>query len=269
MAKVADFGLSSRLFLNELKERMRDRAVELPTWLAPEVLSELPYTEKSDVYAFGVILWELYTGEHPFLEFRFKYQLQLEEAIKGGIRPIIPGNCPVRWAALLARCWDSTPSKRPTFESVCAELDAIYSEDEPRASGGPELPVSLMLHQLTESVSPQVSPKRSPHSPLHKSPLTASPTNRSNTSEQLLQQLSMNPSPSLPPMPLSGTSWAPSMDLRTSQSLRENAFVNGTLEQRIALPSGVRVSAMLALGEAHVIVSASRAHTHARTHTHT
>jgi hypothetical protein len=49
VAKVADFGLSSRLFISELKERSKGRAVELPTWLAPEVLSELPYTEKSDV----------------------------------------------------------------------------------------------------------------------------------------------------------------------------------------------------------------------------
>lgn len=50
MAKVADFGLASRLFISELKERTKNRAVETPTWLAPEVLLEQPYTEKSDVY---------------------------------------------------------------------------------------------------------------------------------------------------------------------------------------------------------------------------
>ncbi len=132
MAKVADFGLSSRLFLNELKERMRDRAVELPTWLAPEVLSELPYTEKSDVYAFGVILWELYTGEHPFLEFRFKYQVKTNRTAleRGGsssfilitsdIMGVVHGRAPVPGTPFqVAGTKKNKTKKPPLFRSRC------------------------------------------------------------------------------------------------------------------------------------------------------
>jgi serine/threonine protein kinase len=56
--------------------------LQTPTWLAPEVLSEQPYTVKSDVYAMGIIMWELLTFQHPFEEFHFSFAYLIEEAIK-------------------------------------------------------------------------------------------------------------------------------------------------------------------------------------------
>ena len=77
-AKVSDFGLSSLLFIQSFKERSQDRAVANPTWLAPEVLNEEEYSEKSDVYAAGVMFHELLTGRHPYEEFTFKFMWELE-----------------------------------------------------------------------------------------------------------------------------------------------------------------------------------------------
>jgi len=73
MAKVADFGLSSRLYVPEFQETAKKRAVGNPTWLAPEIMREEEFTEKSDIYAFGLILWELLTRKHPYEEFKFKF----------------------------------------------------------------------------------------------------------------------------------------------------------------------------------------------------
>ena len=72
MAQVADFGLSTILFNNALREDAKSRAVTNPTWLAPEVTKGNSYSEKSDVYAFGVIVHEIITRKHPFEEYNFK-----------------------------------------------------------------------------------------------------------------------------------------------------------------------------------------------------
>jgi serine/threonine protein kinase len=69
------------------------------SWLAPEVMKKRQYTEKVDVYSFGIILWELYTRQMPFEEFKQLYQFdaQLEEEIKRGLRPSIPGDMPAMY----------------------------------------------------------------------------------------------------------------------------------------------------------------------------
>jgi len=87
VCKVGDFGTSSRLYIDELQESSQ-RAVDNPTWLAPEVLRGNPYTEKSDVYAFGVMLWELVSGKRPFSNCRWFYEI--EDFVNNGGRPDIP-----------------------------------------------------------------------------------------------------------------------------------------------------------------------------------
>jgi serine/threonine protein kinase len=71
LAKVSDFGFSSQLFIPTLRaaQEFENREVNLPTWLAPEILAKCKYSMRSDVYAFGIILWELYTRQHPFKEY--------------------------------------------------------------------------------------------------------------------------------------------------------------------------------------------------------
>jgi len=84
--------------LGHLKKKRRDRAVALPNWLAPEVISESEYTEKSDVYAFGIIMWELICRKHPFHEYSFLNEI--EAAILEGKRPVFPPDCPKSWIEL-------------------------------------------------------------------------------------------------------------------------------------------------------------------------
>jgi serine/threonine protein kinase len=58
VCKVSDFGLSRRL---SPTMTLTKRSVDTPFWLAPEVMAGLPYSESCDVYAFGIMLWELLT----------------------------------------------------------------------------------------------------------------------------------------------------------------------------------------------------------------
>ena len=122
IAKVADFGLSSRLFVDQLQ----NRAVENPTWCAPEVMVRNAYTEKADVYPFAIMMWELLTREHPYDNYRF--QFQVEDDVLRGVRPEIPSNCWPEYAELMARSWDPEPDNRPDFKEILKTLIKIVKE---------------------------------------------------------------------------------------------------------------------------------------------
>ena len=122
IAKIADFGLSSRLFVDTLTER----AVENPTWCAPEVLQKIPYTEKVDVYSYGMILWEMITREMPFNNYRFGHQVETD--VVAGVRPSIPSDCWEEYAELISACWAQNPAARPSFLEVIQTLKSMIDE---------------------------------------------------------------------------------------------------------------------------------------------
>src|SRR5207253_2836205 len=81
-------------------------------YLAPEVLSKKPYTKESDVYSFGMIMWEFTTGKKPFHNRPHDHHLILD--ILKGKRPQITDDTPEFYAELMKKCWDHNPENRPT-----------------------------------------------------------------------------------------------------------------------------------------------------------
>jgi serine/threonine protein kinase len=86
MAKVADFGTA-----RSLAPTIAGRTVDNPIWLAPEVMRNEEYTEKADVYSYGIILYEIYTRKFPFGK-KTRFQIELE--VVDGKRPDLPEDCP-------------------------------------------------------------------------------------------------------------------------------------------------------------------------------
>lgn len=128
--KIADFGLSRGLVWNDLLE---GKVVDNPIWLAPEILRHHKYTEKVDVYAFGVIMWELLSAQDFFGHISF--MSTIEDMIKNGTpsapltphllsgeRPPIPPTAPPFMAELIAQCWADDARVRPSFEQLCQRL---------------------------------------------------------------------------------------------------------------------------------------------------
>jgi hypothetical protein len=90
VCKVTDFGLSKQLF-----GQVAGRDVFNPDWLAPEIILNQPYSMSSDVFSFGIILWELVSRQHPFDEYAARFMglpdTFKEDAIaKEGLRPTVP-----------------------------------------------------------------------------------------------------------------------------------------------------------------------------------
>jgi len=110
ICKIADFGLSRGLIWST---NLEGKVVDNPIWLAPEILRRLRYSEKVDVYAFGVILWELMTGEDFFGETAF--MSAIEDRVKKGERPTIPSHTPSYFKKLIEMCWADNPESRPSF----------------------------------------------------------------------------------------------------------------------------------------------------------
>jgi serine/threonine protein kinase len=98
-----------------------------PLWMAPEVMMFRGFTEKCDIYSFGIVLWEILTRQEPFKEFHsFK---EFRDAIcKRHVRPVIPDDTLPSLRDLVERCWHPDPTQRPDFTYIVAALDDIIVE---------------------------------------------------------------------------------------------------------------------------------------------
>ncbi|CAM1296228.1 FGFR4 (predicted) [Pycnogonum litorale] len=122
--KIADFGLARDVHnINYYKKTTDGR---LPVkWMAPEALFDRLYTTQSDVWSYGVLLWEIITlGGTPYPSVPVEKLFQL---LKDGHRMNRPPNCSMDIYTLMTNCWKSQPSQRPQFTEVVVELDSILT----------------------------------------------------------------------------------------------------------------------------------------------
>lgn len=91
--------------------------------MAPEVITGKNYSEKADVYSFGIILWEIAAREPPYKNIMgTKVSV---EVVKNDLRPKIPKKAPEAMARLMKKCWDRNPVKRPSFKEIIMELEKM------------------------------------------------------------------------------------------------------------------------------------------------
>ncbi|XP_031979155.1 tyrosine-protein kinase Fes/Fps isoform X3 [Corvus moneduloides] len=92
-------------------------------WTAPEALNYGRYSSESDVWSFGILLWEAFSlGAVPYANLSNQ---QTREAVENGTRLDPPEQCPEEVYQLMQRCWEYDPRKRPSFSTIHQDLIAI------------------------------------------------------------------------------------------------------------------------------------------------
>merc|ERR1719245_570238 len=130
--RISDFGLSKLVedHYGNYGEYTQSTRSALPIkWLAPEVLKSQSFTEKSDVWAFGVMVWEILTrGLKPYGE--LKNWEEITRHLDAGNRLEIPTNCDDELNYLLHKCWDTERQLRPTVFYLVKFFQAHYARVE-------------------------------------------------------------------------------------------------------------------------------------------
>lgn len=132
VVKVADFGLSRRLAPGRSFWRL-DVVMKLPQrWQAVEAFKRQRFSEKSDVWGFGVTMWEIFT--YGLLPFGHVPLQNVKRQVLDGQRLAKPAVCPDDLYALMHRCWLAEPESRPTFVQLYNHLLELQNANR-RAAG--------------------------------------------------------------------------------------------------------------------------------------
>ncbi|KDO29828.1 TKL protein kinase [Saprolegnia parasitica CBS 223.65] len=117
-AKICDFGESR---LRSYQETMTSN-VGTARWIAPEVLLNDDYSEKADIYSFGVLLSELDTHDVPYSDVNLDERVIVQRVAVGQLRPKFSANCPEKLRRLANHCMQADPALRPDANKIAASL---------------------------------------------------------------------------------------------------------------------------------------------------
>ncbi|XP_065556842.1 fibroblast growth factor receptor 3-like [Artemia franciscana] len=123
--KIADFGLARDIHYHDYYRKTTDGRLPVK-WMAPEALFKRVYTSQSDVWSFGVLMWEIMTlGGTPYPT--IPNMERLFQLLREGHRMEKPTACSLELYLLMRDCWQFEPDKRPTFTELVEDLDRIMS----------------------------------------------------------------------------------------------------------------------------------------------
>uniref|UniRef100_UPI0037E9905B tyrosine-protein kinase Fes/Fps n=1 Tax=Semicossyphus pulcher TaxID=241346 RepID=UPI0037E9905B len=125
LVKISDFGMSRQQDdgIYSAEGGLRQIPVK---WTAPEALNYGRFTTESDMWSFGVLLWETFSmGMTPYTSMSNQ---QTREEVEKGYRMPAPYSCPVEITRMMNSCWQYDPKNRPSFKKLRTELSALYNK---------------------------------------------------------------------------------------------------------------------------------------------
>ncbi|XP_041105140.1 focal adhesion kinase 1 isoform X21 [Polyodon spathula] len=163
--KLGDFGLSRYM---EDSSYYKASKGKLPIkWMAPESINFRRFTSASDVWMFGVCMWEiLMYGVKPFQGVKNN---DVIGRIENGERLAMPHNCPPTLYSLMTKCWAYDPSKRPRFTELKAQLNTILEEEKAQQEERIRMEMRRQVTVSWDSGGPDEAPPK-PSRPGYPSP---------------------------------------------------------------------------------------------------
>ncbi|CAF4628027.1 unnamed protein product, partial [Rotaria sp. Silwood2] len=149
LVKVADFGLA-KIRHETSRQSSHNPSVGTLPWKAPELLKMGKHTEASDVYALGVVLWELGTGYEPYEE---ADDSTISAFVLRGDRLDIPTNIPSSFAELVSKAWAHEPQKRPSCQQLLSLMRQVSFElDVTKKSEATGMTDTMKTEAITKQV---------------------------------------------------------------------------------------------------------------------
>ncbi|KAM5272041.1 ephrin type-A receptor 5 isoform 7-T7 [Ctenodactylus gundi] len=123
VCKVSDFGLS-RVLEDDPEAAYTTRGGKIPIrWTAPEAIAFRKFTSASDVWSYGIVMWEVVSyGERPYWEMTNQ---DVIKAVEEGYRLPSPMDCPAALYQLMLDCWQKDRNSRPKFDDIVNMLDKL------------------------------------------------------------------------------------------------------------------------------------------------
>ncbi|XP_023566686.1 mast/stem cell growth factor receptor Kit isoform X1 [Octodon degus] len=126
ITKICDFGLA-RDIKNDSNYVVKGNARLPVKWMAPESIFNCVYTFESDVWSYGIFLWELFSlGSSPYPG--MPVDSKFYKMIKEGFRMLSPEHAPAEMYDIMKTCWDADPLKRPTFKQIVQLIEKQISD---------------------------------------------------------------------------------------------------------------------------------------------
>jgi len=126
ICKVADFGFSRDIMIDNIYERKSEGRLPI-RWMAPESLYDNIYTTKTDVWSYGVLMWEIATlGSTPYPGISGS---EVMKKVKEGHRLEKPEHCDREIFNMMFYCWDKDPAERPSFTQLVKDLEALLTKE--------------------------------------------------------------------------------------------------------------------------------------------
>lgn len=116
---ISDFGMSNIISPTSKEKTMCGGT---PVFMAPEIYINAPSDHKVDVYAFGMMLYQMFSLKEPFCEFK-RNLFMIWHKILSGARPPFTDAFPDSYKALITKCWDRDPNVRPTMEEIVEKME--------------------------------------------------------------------------------------------------------------------------------------------------
>lgn len=122
IAKITDFGLSRSVYTEGIYHKTSQGRLPLK-WMALESIEQFVFTTKSDVWSFGVLLWEIHTfGGFPYPEIPVGFLLP---RLSAGYRLPKPSHCKDPLYDVMLSCWNEDPDSRPDFGALTVTLRSM------------------------------------------------------------------------------------------------------------------------------------------------
>ncbi|XP_051550100.1 megakaryocyte-associated tyrosine-protein kinase-like isoform X2 [Myxocyprinus asiaticus] len=123
VAKVSDFGLA------KISSKATDNSKLPVKWTAPEALNNKKFSTHSDVWSYGVLLWEIFSyGRQPYPKMSVS---EVRECVDQGYRMEPPDECPPDIYIIMISCWNTEPKKRPSFHKLRDRLEKELAKSGP------------------------------------------------------------------------------------------------------------------------------------------